>query len=810
MSSSSLSGGTAYVDVALGKTDDLQRGIATAGEGAADTAKSSFLGRVGSIALGGALGNALSSGISSAFSMGKEAVFGFNSELQQADIGFTTMLGSAGKSKQFLDQLQTFAKSTPFEFGNLVSNAQNMMGMGIAAQDVIPDLTALGDSVASIGGSASQVDSVTLAFDQMAAKGTLDMGNINQLMQGGVPNALKVMADHYKVTTGQMIQMISTGKVQSSEALPALVQGIEKGTASTAALGGMMDKQSRTMAGALSNIKDSATQALAGAFKPVFDAASGAAQGLANFLGSGAITDASKKVSGGLTRAFQGVQAAIDGVKDGWKNADELFGKGAYPITELGVKAHVAFDAIHTDTLGFIDGFKNATAYAGMPTYAITTIGVKAREAWDRAKPLASELWDKIKSGVQTVGPILKTLFLDRLDTLKTIALDAYPIVVNLARGIGPVLGQVLRAAGDLITQHVLPAMLKISQFVQQQLIPRVADLVAFAVQHLIPVFHQIGDVIAQKVAPMIGRLVDLFVQKVLPALQPLIKDGFELLKDAIAKLTPIAQDLIRWFSENALPVIESIAKILIGKLIPFVLQVADVLIKVLRPAFDIAVAILRDVVIPAFKAGAGIFLTLEDAGAHMAGAITDAIHGIAKVISWLWDNVVSPQFKLIGDGVHTLSTIFHDVFDGMGKIISAGFTDAVALVKAPINGIIGLINGAIRALNSISVDIPDWVPGVGGESFGIHLSEISTLATGGLVLPTPGGSVVRVAEAGQAEIVSPIPTMEAAMSRVLARAKVGRDAPLIGTVNVPGSLSAQGVAEYLYAKIGARGLATA
>jgi phage-related protein len=401
-------------------------------------------------------------------------------------------------------------------------------------------------------------------------------------------------------------------------------------------------------------------------------------------------------------------------------------------------------------------------------------------------------------------------LFLDRLDTLKTIARDAYPIVVNLARGIGPVLGQVLRAAGDLITQHVLPAMLKISQFIQQQVIPRVADLVSFAVQHLIPVFHQIGDVIAQKVAPMIGRLVDLFVQKVLPALQPLIKDGFELLKDAIAKLTPIAQDLIRWFSESALPVIESIAKILIGKLIPFVLQVADVLIKVLRPAFDIAVVILRDVVIPAFKAGAGIFLTLEDAGAHMAGAITDAIHGIAKVISWLWDNVVSPQFKLIGDGVHTLSTIFHDVFDGMGKIISAGFTDAVALVKAPINGIIGLINGAIRALNSISVDIPDWVPGVGGESFGIHLSEISTLATGGLVLPTPGGSVVRVAEAGQAEIVSPIPTMEAAMSRVLARAKVGRDAPLIGTVNVPGSLSAQGVAEYLYAKIGARGLATA
>jgi tape measure domain-containing protein len=550
--SSSLSGGTAYVDVALGKTQDLQRGVATAGESAADTAKSSFLGRVGSIALGGALGNALSSGISSAFSLGKEAVFGFNSQLQQADIGFTTMLGSAGKSKRFLDQLQQFAKSTPFEFGNLVSNAQNMMGMGIAAKDVIPDLTALGDSVASIGGSAQQVDSVTLAFDQMNAKGTLDMGNMNQLMQNGVPSALKVLAAHYKVTTGQMIEMISTGKIQSSEALPALVQGIEKGTSATAALGGMMDKQSHTMAGALSNIKDSATQAIAGAFKPVFDAASSSAQGLANFLGSDAINSASKKVSGGLTSAFKGVSDTVGGVRRGW--SDFYTDVGSKSVAErIGAQTRNALGLVADIGVGF----KRAYDYGGPAGSVMEGIGQKAREAWDRAKPIASELWDRIKSGVATAGPILKALFLDRLETLKAIARDAYPIVVSLARGIGPVLGQELRSAGDLITQHLLPAFLRISQFVQQQLIPRVADFAAFAVQHLIPIFHQVGDVISQKILPMVGRMADLFVEKVLPALQPLIRDGFGMLKDAIAKLTPVAQDLIKWFSENALPVIE-------------------------------------------------------------------------------------------------------------------------------------------------------------------------------------------------------------------------------------------------------------
>lgn len=795
MSSSSLSGGTAYVDVALGKTDDLQRGVATAGESAADTAKSSFLGRVGSIALGGALGNALSSGISSAFSMGKEAVFGFNSELQQADIGFTTMLGSAGKSKAFLDQLQQFAKSTPFEFGNLVSNAQNMMGMGIAAKDVIPDLKALGDSVASIGGSAQQVDSVTLAFDQMSAKGTLDMGNMNQLMQNGVPSALKVLADHYHKTTGEMIEMISTGKVQSSEALPALVQGIEKGTKATAALGGMMDQQSHTMAGALSNIKDSATQALAGAFKPLFDAASSSAQDLANFLGSDAITSASKKISSGLTTAFKDVSGSITGVRRGWSNFyDDIGSKnvaervGAQTRNALGLIADIGV------------GFKRAYDYGGPAGSVMEGIGQKARIAFDQAKPIASELWDKIKSGVATVGPILKTLFLDRLDTLKTLVRDTYPVVVNLARGIGPVLGEVLRAAGDLIIQHVLPAMLKISQFIQQQVIPRVADLAAFAVQHLIPVFHQIGDVIAQKVAPMIGRLVDLFVQKVLPALQPLIKDGFELLKEAIAKLTPIAQDLIKWFSENALPVIENIAQILIGKVIPFVLQVADVLLKVLRPAFEIVVAILRDVVIPIFKFTAGIFLALENAGANMISGIITAIHGIADTITWFKDQFTQVK-TWITDRLDDVVTWVKGI-PGKLKTAGSGMWDFIS------ESFKSAINFVIRGWNSLKFTTPSIsLPVVGKvvDSYTIGVPQIPTLAAGGLVLPTPGGTIVRVAEAGQAEIVSPIPKMEEAVSRALARHPVGRDAPLIGTVNVPSGLSAHGVSEYLYAKISTR-----
>lgn len=291
-----------------------------------------------------------------------KTVIDFNSELQNATIGFTTMLGSGQKAQDFLMQLQEFAKTTPFEFGNLVSNAQQMMGMGIAAKNVIPDLTALGDSVAAMGGSAQQVDSVTLAFDQMNAKGTLDMGNMNQLMQNGVPSALKVLAASYHTTTGNMIDMISTGKVQADVALPALVKGIERGTTATRALGGMMDKQSSTFTGALSNIQDGLTQTVSKAFKPFFDVASGGMLRFANSLsGKPAekfqkdVTKALKPLADDLGKWFKGI------------DFDKIFTDGGKAVTKFlkDIKPKDVTDALNgvKDVLKEVaDGFKDVKA----------------------------------------------------------------------------------------------------------------------------------------------------------------------------------------------------------------------------------------------------------------------------------------------------------------------------------------------------------------------------------------------------------------------------------------------------------------
>lgn len=59
--------------------------------------------------------------------------------------------------------------------------------------------------------------------------------------------------------------------------------------------------------------------------------------------------------------------------------------------------------------------------------------------------------------------------------------------------------------------------------------------------------------------------------------------------------------------------------------------------------------------------------------------------------------------------------------------------------LNAVIQGVVMGVNIAIRAINKIKIDVPDWVPGFGGKSYGFNIKEMSAplipaLAKGGIV----------------------------------------------------------------------------
>ena len=106
---------------------------------------------------------------------------------------------------------------------------------------------------------------------------------------------------------------------------------------------------------------------------------------------------------------------------------------------------------------------------------------------------------------------------------------------------------------------------------------------------------------------------------------------------------------------------------------------------------------------------------------------------GAWEAIKGLWDKVVG-FFEGIWEGIKNVfapvTEFFTKVFEGAKNAIKNIWDGLVGIIKTPINWLIDGLNAFIKGLNKVQV--PDWVPGVGGK--GINIPLIPKLAKGGIL----------------------------------------------------------------------------
>lgn len=103
---------------------------------------------------------------------------------------------------------------------------------------------------------------------------------------------------------------------------------------------------------------------------------------------------------------------------------------------------------------------------------------------------------------------------------------------------------------------------------------------------------------------------------------------------------------------------------------------------------------------------------------ANIIGDITDAIDGITKFLSGLIDFITG---VFTGDWDKAWAGI-GKIFDGFVGIIKTAINTLIDFINSMINAITGGINVAIRGINKIGFDLPDWL---GGHHFGLNIPEI-------------------------------------------------------------------------------------
>ena len=234
--------------------------------------------------------------------------------------------------------------------------------------------------------------------------------------------------------------------------------------------------------------------------------------------------------------------------------------------------------------------------------------------------------------------------------------------------------------------------------------------------------------------------------QSVIGVFQQIVNFGTQTVK-------PMFEQVFGWVSTTLLPGLLNAFNAIAPQIGPLVTNIGTAVMNV---ATLIGNAI--QTILPVIE---NIVMVLINVVATVAPPIIAAVSQIFANIS----NVVTSLQGVFDGLIQFITGVFTgnwaQAWEGVKSIFSNAFSALVELCKIPINAVIGVINGAVKGINSILgkvTTIPDWVPVVGGQSFSMQLPTIPMLAKGGF---TDGVSIA--GEAGTEAVISFDPSVRSA-----------------------------------------------
>ena len=334
-------------------------------------------------------------------------------DFEQVEVAFETMLGSAAKAKDLLQDITKFARTTPFSLTGIVDSSKQLLAFGIEQDKIIGTMTSLGNIAAGVG--RDKLPTLVRAFGKIRTKGKATMEELNMLLEAGVP-VLDELAKNYGVSTEELFKMISAGKVGFADVEAALT-GLSSGSGKFANL---MEKQSKTFLGMLSNLKDFIQVTAIEIGKELLPQAKALATQILN------IFEANRKlIKGRFVKFFKSLSAAMGllfkaglAVAEAIINITDAFG-GLGEVIKGVVIAMLAFTGIQVlSAIGSI-----TTGIFGLVT-AMKTLGAAA--LFTQAKMLVMPIL--IGAAVVALGLIIEDIigFFRGKDSITGLLIDAF------------------------------------------------------------------------------------------------------------------------------------------------------------------------------------------------------------------------------------------------------------------------------------------------------------------------------------------------------------------------------------------------
>ena len=246
------------------------------------------IGKVGAVALGGAL----------AAGVGTALVKGFQrlDTIDQATAKLTGLGHSAESVDQIMNDALASVKGTAFGMGEAATTAAGAVAAGIKPGADLERTLKLVADASTIAGT--DMGSMGAIFNKVASSNKVQMDTINQLHDAGVP-ALSLLADQMGVTAEEASKMASKGEIDFATFQAAIESG----------MGGAALASGDTFSGAMDNVMASLGRMGEGLLKGIFPDMKD---------GLGGLLEAMAPLEQVARDVGEGIKAAFDWISQNW------------------------------------------------------------------------------------------------------------------------------------------------------------------------------------------------------------------------------------------------------------------------------------------------------------------------------------------------------------------------------------------------------------------------------------------------------------------------------------------------------------
>lgn len=350
------------------------------------------------------------------------------------------------------------------------------------------------------------------------------------------------------------------------------------------------------------------------------------------------------------------------------------------------------------------------TSPIGLITLAIAglvAIGVILWKNWGTICEYATAIWNGIKNVISNVWEGIKTSVSNAVQWVSDKIASAWNFIKELTLSIWEGIKSALLSVWDSIKGYVTP------------------------------IFEFIATIITA-----VWQGIMLVSAIVWTAISGIILTVWNCIKTAIETVLNVISTIIE--------TVWNVIKNIISTVLDFIKSYITTAFNFYKTIITTVLDAIKGVITSVWNSIKGVITTILDA---IKGVVSNVWNGIKSVIS----NVVEGIKSMVSTGFTWVKDKVSGIFNSLKSSVMGIWNGIGKGIQGVVNGIIKVINGMVRAMNKISFDVPDWVPGMGGKKFGFNIptiSEVSWFASGGIIKGTKGGTIVGVGEAGDEAIL--------------------------------------------------------